>query len=385
MNLREWMYRYKMNSVAHATLNPEGPGAVRIHLIPPKMGVKKNEANGIDKYPSVAILNGQYYVPVNRSYAILLNEFLVQLDKFAGNTITKLNIENVIRKTVNEVHKVYYKTNKQVLIDDLKNMVDVFVNIAYGNPIEEKIGYMSIGDYAPFMRAPHRMDLMISSMKKNGCWNCNQKCLHCYAAGQVEAELPESWNSNEEKSSSNEIIAMFLIDISGSMKTKSENKLIKVQEAISNSLQYIGPNSYVGMISYSTDVTVNVPISRFDEEQARKLNGEINGLTASGGTHMYEAIAVGMKLIEEEKEAHPNASVMMFVLSDGQPSSDAKGIDFVEEYVRILNIPIHTIGYGKDVDKVELKKLSDINEATFSYVEKEYVVETFKALFDSNF
>lgn len=191
MNLREWMYRYKMNSVAHATLNPEGPGAVRIHLIPPKMGVKKNEANGIDKYPSVAILNGQYYVPVNRSYAILLNEFLVQLDKFAGNTITKLNIEYVIRKTVNEVHKVYYKTSKQVLIDDLKNMVSVFVNIAYGNPIEEKIGYMSIGDYAPFMRAPHRMDLMISSMKKNGCWNCNQKCLHCYAAGQVEAEVPE--------------------------------------------------------------------------------------------------------------------------------------------------------------------------------------------------
>lgn len=201
----------------------------------------------------------------------------------------------------------------------------------------------------------------------------------------IRGELPESWNANEEKSSSNEIIAMFLIDISGSMKTKSENKLIKVQEAISNSLQYIGPNSYVGMISYSTDVTVNVPIARFDEEQARKLNGEINGLTASGGTHMYEAIAVGMKLIEEEKEAHPNASVMMFVLSDGQPSDDAKGINFVEEYVRILNIPIHTIGYGKDVDKVELKKLSDINEATFSYVEKEDVVETFKALFDSNF
>lgn len=200
----------------------------------------------------------------------------------------------------------------------------------------------------------------------------------------VRGELPEGWNVNEEKSSSNEIIAMFLIDTSGSMKTKSENKLAKVQEAISTSLQYIGPNSYVGMISYSTDVTVNVPIARFDEEQARKLNGEVNSITASGGTHMYEAIAVGMKLVEETKEDHPNATVMMFVLSDGQPSNDARGIDFIEEYVRVLNIPIHTIGYGKDIDKVELKKLADINEATFSYVEKEDVVETFKALFDSN-
>lgn len=200
----------------------------------------------------------------------------------------------------------------------------------------------------------------------------------------IRGELPEGWNVNEEKSSSNEIIAMFLIDISGSMKTKSENKLVKVQEAISNSLQYIGPNSYVGMISYSTDVTVNVPIARFDEEQVRKLNGEVNNFTTSGGTHMYEAIAVGMKLIEEAKEEHPNATVMMFVLSDGQPSNDAKEIEFVEEYVRVLNIPIHTIGYGKDIDKVELKKLADINEATFSYVEKEDVIETFKVLFDAN-
>ena len=200
----------------------------------------------------------------------------------------------------------------------------------------------------------------------------------------ILGELPEGWNVNEEKSTSSEIIAMFLIDTSGSMKTKSENKLAKVQEAILNSLHYIGPNSYVGMISYSTDVTVNVPIARFDEKQARKISGEVSSLTASGGTHMYEAVAAGMKLIEEEKENHPNATVMMFVLSDGQPSNDAKGIEFAEEYVEALNIPIHTIGYGKDIDKIELKKLADINEATFSYVEKEDVIETFKALFDAN-
>ena len=44
---------------------------------------------------------------------------------------------------------------------------------------------MSIGDYAPFMRAPHRMDLMVSAMTKEGAWHCNQRCVHCYAAGQT--------------------------------------------------------------------------------------------------------------------------------------------------------------------------------------------------------
>lgn len=201
----------------------------------------------------------------------------------------------------------------------------------------------------------------------------------------IVGELPEVATEQMNINSDEEVVSVFLIDTSGSMKTKSENKLVKVQEAISSSLQYIGSNSYVGLISYSSEVTVNVPIAQFDETQARKINGELYNLKASGGTHMYEAIAVGMKLIEDELELHPNARVMMFVLSDGQPSNDAHTLDFVEEYVRLLNIPIHTIGYGRDIDKVELKKLAAINEATFTYVETEDVVETFKNLFAENF
>ena len=41
------------------------------------------------------------------------------------------------------------------------------------------------------MKAPHRIDLMISAMVKDEHWNCNQKCLHCYAAGQIYSEKKE--------------------------------------------------------------------------------------------------------------------------------------------------------------------------------------------------
>lgn len=212
-----------------------------------------------------------------------------------------------------------------------------------------------------------------------------QKNVEYYVkSNPIEGELPENLVNSQEHSSK-EVIAMFLLDVSGSMKTKSENKLVKVQEAIVDALPYIGSNHYIGMISYSTDVTVNVPIARFDENQARKIVGEVENLSASGGTHMYEAIAVGMKLVEEVKDEHPNATVELFVLSDGQPSDDAKKLDFVESYIRLLKIPVYTIGYGKDIDKVELKKLASINEATFSYVEKEDVAETFQTLFSQNF
>ena len=50
---------------------------------------------------------------------------------------------------------------------------------------------MSLAEYAPNMTAPHRMDLMVSAMTKDGHWACNQHCMHCYAAGQKYAECNE--------------------------------------------------------------------------------------------------------------------------------------------------------------------------------------------------
>lgn len=70
-------------------------------------------------------------------------------------------------------------------------MVNLFVAISRKEPTNIDVGQMSLGDFSKFMRGPHRMDLMISSMVKDKKWNCNQKCLHCYAANQKYAETEE--------------------------------------------------------------------------------------------------------------------------------------------------------------------------------------------------
>ena len=53
------------NEVLHTTLNPDGPGVIRIHLIPPK-----KEENALN--PSVAIINGADIVPVSFAWAVML-------------------------------------------------------------------------------------------------------------------------------------------------------------------------------------------------------------------------------------------------------------------------------------------------------------------------
>lgn len=70
-------------------------------------------------------------------------------------------------------------------------MVNTFTAIANHEPTNLDIGQTSIGDFAKYMRAPHRMDLMINSMEKDRKWHCNQKCIHCYAVKQEYATTNE--------------------------------------------------------------------------------------------------------------------------------------------------------------------------------------------------
>lgn len=172
------------NEIHHTTLNPDSPGVVRIHLVPPEISDGKIEA-------SVAILNGQDIIPVNVSWSILLTEFIEEVNKYSGRPVTDDEVENILNNTCKNVKKVYPFVTKKRLKNDIFRIMDTFKKIACGEPADEEIGFMTLGDYAPNMKAPHRMDLMISAMTKNGSWHCNQKCVHCYAAGQTQSSEAE--------------------------------------------------------------------------------------------------------------------------------------------------------------------------------------------------
>lgn len=185
MNLKERkFYKENLNQVLHTTLNPYQPGVVRIHLIPAKYEPLKVN-------PSIVVLNGKDILPINLAWTILLAIFINEVNNYKGREVTDEELKDVIEKTLDEAQKVYKVPGREVLRKDLNRIISVFIDISDGKEPKEKIGQLSIGKYAKKMQAPHRMDLMISSMTKDGNWNCNQKCLHCYAAGQTYADKKE--------------------------------------------------------------------------------------------------------------------------------------------------------------------------------------------------
>jgi hypothetical protein len=149
---REWE-----KGVKHCTFNPEGPGVVRIHLVPPKFSLFGNPSH-------IVILNGYYLLPLGYSWAVLLSHFIEEVNRFEGKTITQAEEQEIARNTVSKTKKVYPSADKKLLEDDLEDMMDVLFAVAHGEAPEAEIEVLSLQEYAKHMSAPHRMDLMVAAM-----------------------------------------------------------------------------------------------------------------------------------------------------------------------------------------------------------------------------
>lgn len=171
-------YREYKNGVTHCTFNPEGPGVVRIHLIPPKFRLFRSSAY-------IVILNGYYLLPVGYSWALILSSFMNEVNKYDGKPIGEADEKAIVDNTIRTVRKVYPCVTKEAIREDLDELLRVLFAVARGNDPEVEIEKLSIRAYGENMTAPHRMDLMVSAMTDAyGKWQCNQKCVFCYAAGQ---------------------------------------------------------------------------------------------------------------------------------------------------------------------------------------------------------
>ena len=230
------------------------------------------------------------------------------------------------------------------------------------------------------------IDLIVEFLLSDECqkiatkygFNQNEEYKDAYSVSG--ADVTQSLNVYKaQKDSGNDIIAVFVADCSGSMDGDAINEL---KNSLSNGMQYINANNYVGLVSYNNDVTIEVPIAPFDLNQKSYFQGAINGLVANGGTSSYEAICVGLKMIEDMRVDHPDAKCMLFLLSDGKANGDYSLHD-IESAVKESSVPIYTIGYTSMADMNSLGMLSDINEAACISADSDDIVYKIKSLFNA--
>lgn len=192
--------------------------------------------------------------------------------------------------------------------------------------------------------------------------------------GSVLVSAQKMWK--EKKNGNKPIVAVFVADVSGSMDGEPMNRL---KESLIKGQKYLGKNNKIGLVTYSDDVAINLPIKPFDTNHQANFVGAVNELQASGGTATFDGIVVATKMIKEEMKKNPDVRPMIFVLSDGE-TNQGHTLKDIKGMIGAYKMPVYTIGYNADIKA--LQSISAINEAANINADSDDVVYKIKNLFN---
>ncbi len=173
--------------------------------------------------------------------------------------------------------------------------------------------------------------------------------------GDVLVRAQKLWK--EKKDAGRPISAVFLCDVSGSMRGARLNRL---KRALLDGSEFISPNNAIGIVLFNHQVTEVLPVKKFDLIHKSAFHAAVEDMAAEGKTAMYDGVAVSLKNLVEEKEKNQNIKPLLFVLTDGETNIGMNFAD-ISEVIGGLSIPIYTIGYEANIE--ELKRLSSLVEA----------------------
>lgn len=183
----------------------------------------------------------------------------------------------------------------------------------------------------------------------------------------------------ENKNGGKPIIAVFVADTSASMDGEPINNL---KSSLISASSYINSEHYIGLVSYDSDVTINLPINQFDNTQRAYFAGEVKNMTTNGNTCTYDATLTAIDMLLEKSKDVPDAKLMLFLLTDGAQNK-GYSLKRIAPIVEGLQIPVYTIAYNYDDSSSELKTLSDINESAALNANSDDIVNQLRNLFNT--
>lgn len=173
--------------------------------------------------------------------------------------------------------------------------------------------------------------------------------------GSILSSAQKLWK--EKKNGSTPLAAVFVADVSGSMAGEPLNRL---KESLLKGQKNLGKDNSIGFVSYSSDVTINLPIGKYDTNQQSMFVGAVNSLQAAGGTATFDGMVVAMKMLQDEIAQNPGVKPVIFLLSDGE-TNEGHSLNDIRGLIETYKIPVYTIGYNANIQALE--SISSINEA----------------------
>lgn len=148
--------------------------------------------------------------------------------------------------------------------------------------------------------------------------NCGFNAIDYTYSGHnfVGTEIIDAQNMwKKQKNGSNDLTAVFVSDVSGSMEG---SPLLKLKASLNRAASFIDENTNIGLVTFSDTVNIALPIAKFDSTQKSYFVNSVKSMKAAGGTAMFDAIVVAEHMLIEAQQKNPNTRLMLFVLTDGE-------------------------------------------------------------------
>ena len=167
---------------------------------------------------------------------------------------------------------------------------------------------------------------------------------------------------------------LFTIDTTGSMDEPAYKNITKLQvvkqtfRSMMNYLSILKTQIYVRVHSFNENVTIIVDNILISQDNVNDIICKIDKLYADRSTNIGEALKYANDTMNKYSIENPQHQLVHIFMTDGQATS---GITNNNELVKIVDTK-HTnnfIGFGFDHNAVLLKKLSDLDNSEYLFVD----------------
>jgi Ca-activated chloride channel homolog len=170
-----------------------------------------------------------------------------------------------------------------------------------------------------------------------------------------------------------------VFDCSGSMN--DYNKIDLARQGAIDLVNNMADEDLFSVMPFNNEVLLDQapqPLKTFRPQALQT----ISSLIASGGTSLYDTLALAYQHVEQQQKADPTRIPAIVILSDGQDTTSHMQLDQLLKQIAYnfedKNIRIFSIGYIAEDGTEILKKISDVTQGRYYEGNKENIRQIFR-------
>lgn len=193
-----------------------------------------------------------------------------------------------------------------------------------------------------------------------------------YLVASDEAMYMDVALTGHDAAARSAISMVLVVDRSGSM---AGEKIDDARLAAEGLIRRLKSGDQLAIVSYGTDVSVDLPLSRIDGNHRRIALSVVKNLEEGGGTNIDGALAATNQLLARAAAKNTLHNPRVILISDGRPTEGARSrATLTKHSTRLLEsgAAVSTIGVGLDYNENLMEALADAGAGRYHYLKQSH-------------